>query len=785
LKIKTKMLIGGGLLAVIPVLISSLLISQTSVDEGRASLENNAKQSLIAIRDITAAQITGYIEGIENQAKSLSENLMVVSAMKDFESGFSQYASNSTPAELDRRKTSVQQYYVNEFAEEYSAQNGGASIDSDKFLAPLDKQSIALQYDFISNNSNALGSKHLLTSLANTSPYNKHHQKYHEIFRNFVDRFGYYDLFLVSLETGDIVYSVFKELDYTTSLIDGPYAKSGIGKAFARANTATDSDFTGLTDFAPYEPSYNAQASFIATPIYDGTTKVGILILQMPVSKINTVMTHSQMWEETGLGLSGETYLVGADNTMRSNGRFLLEDKASYITLMRQIGLPANIIKTMQNKSTSIGLQPVKTQGSESALNGETGFAIYPDYRGVRVLSAYKPINIGGLNWAIMSEIDESEAFASVEELKTKISYMTTLVIILASVLGPLLAWLFASTLLVPITKIITAVGELSAGEGDLTKRIKIENNDEIGEVSTLINKFVANLDDTFSEVVKSAKLLVPMSQELGEGNEAIITATQIQNEQIVQVKARLATASQSNKQVSNVSANILSVSKQGATSVQDGVEVFTTTYEEIQNLGRIIGNASDSIDSLKSESDKIESVIGVINAIAEQTNLLALNAAIEAARAGEAGRGFAVVADEVRALASRTRESTMQVSGMVTAIQTRTDAVVDTMALGLSSAENCYEQVDQAKTKLSSIDEVMMLINQKVDVINDAVKQQEENFNQVNSDFHALDECFDISQKASDVAVQIGIDMGEMSNNLHVMVAHFTLTDTSAHDGR
>ncbi len=775
------MLLGGGCLAALPVLIGCYFLGETAITEGKASLEEDAKQSLVAIRDITATEITNYIGNIEKQAVSLSENLMVIEAMTRFAQGFAEHSSGRNDEEIKAQKLSLQQYYDQQFDAQFKALNNNHAAGIDALLQPLDKQSIALQYDFISNNPDSLGNKHLMDQPSVTSSYTNSHIKYHGVFRNFIERFGYYDLFLVDHNTGDIVYSVFKELDYTTSLIDGPYAKSGIGQAFAEADKSTDKNFTALTDFSPYLPSYNAPASFIATPIHDTDgKKIGVLILQMPVDKINAIMTHSQKWEETGLGLSGETYLVGSDFTMRSNGRFLLEDKSSYLELMKNINLDTETIAAMDVKETSIGLQPVKTQGTEAALRGEKGFAIFPDYRNVRVLSAYKVLDIGGLQWAIMSEIDEDEAFAPVAELREKVNGMIMFIVIAALIFGPAFAWLLSLTIINPVNKIIDAVHDLANGEGDLTKRVETDNKDEVGELSQWLNKFIDHLDETFSDLIKSAMRLVPMAEELSEGNAAITRAANEQNKQIATVRNRLHDARESTDQVQGESELISNESHKGEEAVKEGVRVFDSTYNQITDLGGIIEDASVSIDSLKAESDNIVSVIDVINDIAEQTNLLALNAAIEAARAGEAGRGFAVVADEVRALASRTRESTLEVSSMVDAIQSRTEKVVSTMALGKSSTEECSVQVQEAKDKLSLIYSAMDQINQRVAGISASVIEQKENFDQVANDFDGLDECFHNSQMASNVTVQIGIDMSKMSVKLHGMVEHFTLTDNN-----
>lgn len=780
MKIKTKMLLGGGCLAAIPVLIGCFFLGQSALKAADDALEEDAKHSLIAVRDITAKEITHYFEGIEKQALTLSESLMTVDAMKAFTTSFKYHASNLGDSDIETQRASVKKYYDEQFNEQFKVLNNGQATATADLIGLLDKESIALQYDFISNNSDPLGSKQLLNGTKELTGYSAAHQKYHGVFRNFIERFGYYDLFLVDYKSGDIVYSVFKELDYTTSLIDGPYADSGIGKSFKLAAATTEADFIVLTDFAPYLPSYNAPASFIATPIHDTNgNKVGVLILQMPIDKINAVMTHDGDWKESGFGESGETFLVGEDFTMRSNSRFLVEDKTNYLELMKNIGMPAATIAAMHAKATSIGLQSVKTYGAEAAFRGETGFAYYPDYRGIDVLSAYKPLDILGLRWAIMSEIDKEEAFLPIVALDKTVKGLTTIVVIVAIIFGPIAAWFLGLSILSPVNKIAESIKELSKGEGDLTKRMDASGNDEISDLSRSLNKFLNDLDHTFSDVIKSAMRLVPMSDDLSSINKEMSQSANEQNTQIMTVKERLQNARKSTDQVNEASDLIYEESNKGESAVKEGIRVFDLTHKQINELGNIIDDASQSIDSLKVESDNIVSVIDVINGIAEQTNLLALNAAIEAARAGEQGRGFAVVADEVRALASRTQNATLEVSSMITAIQSRTGNVVTTMGLGKSSTEECSTQVKEAKEKLSLISSAMTQINQRVSGISSSVSSQKDNFNQVASDFDVLDDHFKKSKETNTNAVKIGSDMSKMSVKLNGMVSHFTLTES------
>jgi methyl-accepting chemotaxis protein len=163
----------------------------------------------------------------------------------------------------------------------------------------------ALQFTFISDNPNALGEKDKLLKADNSSMYNQIHQKYHSSFRNYLNAFSYYDIFMIDIDSGEVVYSVYKELDFATSLLTGPYKSSGLGVAFNQAKTLNQGESV-LIDFDPYLPSYNSPASFIASPIFVAGKREGVLIFQMPVEKINQIMTYDENWQKSGMGVSGE-----------------------------------------------------------------------------------------------------------------------------------------------------------------------------------------------------------------------------------------------------------------------------------------------------------------------------------------------------------------------------------------------------------------------------------------------------------------------------------------------
>ncbi|WP_324768307.1 methyl-accepting chemotaxis protein [Pokkaliibacter plantistimulans] len=777
LSIRSKVGLLGTFLAFVPTLIVSIVLSTISLDQGSKALREAAQQKLTAVRDATAQSIENYFKQIDDQVVTFSDNLMVIDAMKALDTAFTDYNKSLSADELAKRTSSVQQYYEQQFDAKFQGMNEGKSANPDAILQQTAQQSVPLQYLFISNNPAPLGQKDGMDKPAEDNPYSQLHAKYHPVLHEYQQHFGYYDIFLVN-PAGDVVYTVFKELDFTTNLKNGPYANTGLGEAFKGAMALGGKDKFYITDFKPYVPSYNAPAAFVSSPIYDGNTLVGVLIFQMPVERINAVMTHNHEWKTTGLGDSGETYLVGPDKLMRSDGRFLIEDKSGYLNALRSLGVASATVDEIDQKETTIGLQTVDTKGVNEALGGNAGFGIFPDYRHVPVLSAYKPLNLNGLNWVVMSEIDESEAFAPIVALRHTILLDAVIACLCALVAGTLMGWLFAGVMTRPLKLMITTVNDIAQGEGDLTQRLPVKGTDEIAQLSQGINAFITHVDDTFSAVLKSVVRLVPISQDLADVNTHLVQSTHEQKQQADAVNHCLLETNESTRTVDNELSGISEATSAGNTVVEASQQVVGDVSKAMAGLSNNIEQAVQAIANLKGDTDRIATVIDVINGIAEQTNLLALNAAIEAARAGEAGRGFAVVADEVRSLASKTRQSTNEVTEMVTAIQSGTRNVVTLMESGKANADKSNAQVNEATAKLRSVTEAMYLISERVDRIAQAIEQQQHNFVQVTDRYEQMNASFESSQLSSAQASTVGHDVKKLGDKLMDMIKRFKVTD-------
>jgi len=780
ISLHTKMITAGTLLAFVPALLLSILLSIKAVNQGAAALQQAAEQKLTATRDSTALHVEDYLATIEDQVVTFAGDLMVQEALTSFNSAFNAYPAAVPASEQATRTKAVQQYYQQQFDRRYAELNGGKSAAPDALLQSTATLSVPLQYRFIAANPAPLGNKDQLIDSKEDNAYGTAHRKFHPALHAYQQKFGYYDIFLVDAKSGNVVYTVFKELDFATNLNSGPYKDTGLGQAYRAAVNAKAPGETYITDFAPYLPSYDAPAAFIATPVFVNEQLSGILIFQLPVDRLNNVMTHNKAWAETGFGATGETYLVGADLVMRSDARGLLTSKDAFISQQLAAGLSQSAADAITLKNTTIGLLPQRSKSVELAFTGQSGVGLFSKTDGSAVFAAYKPLQINGLQWVIISEMSAEEALLPVQALKQSILHNAVLACIGALFAGALLGWLFARILLKPVLSMLNTVNDIAQGEGDLTQRLDVRGHDELAQLSAGMNAFISHIDGTFSGVLKSVVRLVPISEDLNQVNSQLASATSEQRRQADAVNLRLQDTHAATQQVDTELQAIREAAGDGnavvAVSQQRVSEVATSTAELLQ----LIDYSVEAIERLKGDTDRIVTVVDVIKNIAAQTNLLALNASIEAARAGEAGRGFAVVADEVRSLAAKTHQSTEVVTGMVQAIQSGTLAVVQLMEQGKQNADLSNQHIDAAIEQLNAVTRAMAHINAKVDSIAGAIHSQQDNFTQVTFCYEQMEQSFADSSQCSELAFSVGQDVKKLGDTLMQMIQRFKVSDNN-----
>lgn len=465
-----------------------LVIGYISYDNARHSLEQQSFNKLTAVRETKADQIQDYFKNIKDQLVDLSTNPVIVQATRELKNGYNSITKDLKLDEkkLEELKKENDAYFEREFLPQLNKNLTIPTTLKDELNS--DPSAIALQNIYIVKNPYRTGEKLRMLSSVDGSSYSNAHAKYHKALSDFVERFGYYDLFIIDSENGNIVYTAYKEIDFTSSLSEGPLKHTNLAEAFESVRNAKSDTVCKLVDYKPYHPSYNAHASFIATGIFENGKQIGVLAFQMPVDRINDIMTNSEHWEKVGLGKSGETYLVGEDMTLRNQSRFLIEDSVNYFKMLRDIGMGNATISKIKAFNSSIGLQEVKTEGTLAALKNESATKIFPDYRGVPVLSSYKPLRILGMNWAILSEIDEDEAFSEIAALKHKmtVAFIILLLIVIAT------SYVMSMQITKPIKELTVEAEEL--GNGNLDVEIKTGRKDEIGVLADNFKKMQGSI---------------------------------------------------------------------------------------------------------------------------------------------------------------------------------------------------------------------------------------------------------------------------------------------------
>jgi class 3 adenylate cyclase len=264
-----------------------------------------------------------------------------------------------------------------------------------------------------------------------------------------------------------------------------------------------------VADFEAYYPTFGQPRAFVGTPVFDGPRMSAIMMLRLPIEPISAALSGNRQWQAEGLGKSGEVYLLGPDQTMRSDSRFLIEDRAAFLTTLRRSTLTTRTVDAVEKLGTTILTVPVEHEAATAALRGETGLKAINDYRGVPVLMAYGPVDLESLRWGVIAKMDEAEAMAPLADYtKRVLTWGVGL-----SLLATLMALLLAKVLTRPITALVRAAKQVTQGELDV--KVELIATDEYRDLGEAFNEMVTSLrtnrEELDRQVQENERLLVSL----------------------------------------------------------------------------------------------------------------------------------------------------------------------------------------------------------------------------------------------------------------------------------
>jgi methyl-accepting chemotaxis protein len=523
-----------------------------------------------------------------------------------------------------------------------------------------------LQNLYIDQNPNAIGQKEKLDAATSGSSYDGVHGELHPWFRTILRMNDFYDIFLFDA-AGRNVYTVYKERDFATQLSTGRWKDTNLGELVRQVLAGPADAGPKLADFKPYAPSNDVPAGFVAMPIKgaDGRIK-GVIAIQLSINKLDKAMGPMP-----ANGATGENMLVGADGLMRNNSRL--------------------------EKEPTILKRKIDSEPLRLAREGQSGVITSTNFQGKADVASFAPVEVMGTKFSIISNITRDEVNAPLTALGLQILLITLAISALSAVIG---VW-FARSLAKPIDGLTSAMRDLAGGQTDLVIPGN-ERKDELGTMASAVGVFRDNAierirlekmakEDTLVQMQRAETITqATLDYERAAGDmlravaaaSAELEATALTMTAAAERTNHMAISVAAAAEESTVCASTAAGSAESLTGSISTIQTNVAHSSEVADEAvRLSFEAQTAVGELATSAKRIGEVVELIKGIADQTNLLALNATIEAARAGEAGKGFAIVAQEVKNLASQTGNATEDIAAQIGSIRGAVEGAVGAMS--------------------------------------------------------------------------------------------------------
>ncbi|POA57013.1 chemotaxis protein [Pseudomonas sp. FW507-12TSA] len=474
----------------------------------------------------------------------------------------------------------------------------------------------------------------------------------------------------------------------------------------------------------------------VATPVQHQGRMIGVAGADIDLSSISAIINS------LNFGGHGHAFIVGAD------GKILIHPDNKLVLKNLAEAYPDGAPRV------SPGLQEVE-------VNGKTQFISFTRVNGVN-----------SANWYVALVLDQDAAFAMLGEFRTSaLIAMAIAVVIIIGLLGMLIR-----LLLQPLHLMGRAMHDIAEGEGDLTRRLEIHNHDEFGTLGVAFNRFVERIHSSIREVSSATGQVNEVALRVVAASNSSMLNSDQQASRTNSVAAAINQLGAAAQEIAQNAALASQHSSEARNLAQDGQQVVDRTIDAMHQLSAKISNSCEHIETLNSNTVNIGQILEVITGISQQTNLLALNAAIEAARAGEAGRGFAVVADEVRNLAHRTQDSAQQVQKMIEELQVGARQAVGTMTESQRESESSVGIANQAGERLGSVTQRIGEIDGMNQSVATATEEQTAVVESINVDINEINTLNQEGVENLQATLRACADLEQQAQRLQHLVGSFRI---------
>lgn len=669
---KFRYKIMGALLAagILPMLVTSAL----DISRMNSMADEAARAEIASVIDLKGEMVETYFGTLLSIARTLAIDPFVTDATREFTAAVAELEASDGPAV---NKRSLRERYL------YQQENtAGATPDDLARWTEIDPVAEKLQHLYISANPQEIGDKHLLMTAGDSSLYSSLHEAYHPFFKAYLEEFAFYDIFLFEPEEGRIVYSVFKELDYGTSFVDGPYSGSAFGRAVQQIIRDRSEELV-FVDFEPYEPSYNQDGAFLLAPLWDEGRLIGIIAFQMPVDRINAIVNKDIAGFRTA-----ETFLIGSNGQLRS---------------------------VPENAGTLAVGSSLSSEVVTAALDNAQGLIAAEDHNGVSVIAGFERVSLPGLDWKIILSVSTEEAMAeanaSIRAALIGLGVFSLLILACGyglgvyllrpvqalgrdfrdSVVGAMQALQAASEQSKAAAGSMVATAEATSRQGSVVKENSVAAAENVSSVAAAMDQMASSIDEIVKGVTKTSGLTDDASQRAGVATESL-EQLEIATQRITGVVTLI-------KDIANKTSLLALNASIEAARAGDAGRGFAVVAEEVRKL------ATQTTSSTEEISAEVDSVMQAV-----RDNVAAIRGITQS---------IVLVRDQATAMSTAAEEQgavTSEITGSMANTAERVSAVDKNIGGVEAASADAAVAARDVMRQMQSVDEAEKKVTEAVD---------------------------------------------------------------------